>query len=370
MAASRSALAHELAPPTDAPVDPPTAQATLAAYHKDARLLVHTADLVNIETPPLLLDSLITPLERFFVRNNRPSPSVASEAWQLTIDGLVRRPVTIDYAELREMPVRSYHAVLECSGNSRKRFAAAGTPAEGVAWGDGAVGNGEWIGVAVALLFERAGLKRGALQAECVSHGADPLVRGVEIRKLIEDGMLAFAMNGEPLSAEHGGPVRLIVPGWGGINWVKWIAHMSIISHESPGEFNQDRYVLYDSDGVANGKVRELGVKSLITTLADGATLPPGPHTIGGFAWSAARGVARVELSADGGASWAEAALGADLGPRSWRAFSYTWQATPGQHTLAVRATDIEGAVQPLSVPFNKRGYLMNAVQQIAVQVG
>jgi sulfite oxidase len=369
MDASRSALARELVPPAEAPVDQPTAQATLAAYHKDARLLVHTAELVNIETPPRLLDSMLTPLERFFVRNNRPSPCVAPENWQLTIDGLVRRPLTIDYAELREMPISSYHAVLECSGNSRARFAAAGTPAEGVAWGDGAVGHAEWIGVAVSLLFEQAGLKRGALQAECISYGDDPLVRGVEIDKLIEDGMLAFAMNGQPLSAEHGGPVRLVVPGWGGINWVKWIAQMTVISHESAGEFNQDRYVLYDGEGLAQGKVRELGVKSLITTLADGACLPSGPQIIGGFAWSAARGVARVEVSVDGGASWAEASLGADLGPRAWRAFSYAWHAGEGQHTLAVRATDLEGNSQPLSVPFNRRGYLMNAVQRISVRV-
>jgi DMSO/TMAO reductase YedYZ molybdopterin-dependent catalytic subunit len=237
-------------------------------------------------------------------------------------------------------------------------------------WGEGAVGNAEWIGVPVALLFERAGVKRAALQAECVSHGDDPLVRGVEISKLIEDGMLAFAMNGEPLPPEHGGPVRLVVPGWGGINWIKWIARMTLISHEAQGEFNQDRYVLYDGEGRVQGKVRELGIKSMFTSLSDGAQIAPGPQLLSGYAWSAARGIARVEISCDDGGSWVEAQLGADLGPRAWRQFNYTWRATGGSHTLAVRATDLMGEVQPFDVPYNWRGYLMHAVQRIRVAVG
>jgi sulfite oxidase len=368
MEAPHSAFARERDAPAPKP-DAATARATLNAYHKDPRLLVHTADLVNIETPPALLDTPVTPVERFFIRNNRPTPQITPKTWHFTIDGLVRRPVMIDYADLRAMPVSSYYAVLECSGNSRARFAAAGTPAEGLAWGEGAVGNAEWIGVPVALLFERAGIKRAALQAECVSHGDDPLVRGVEIGKLIEDGMLAFAMNGQPLPAEHGGPVRLVVPGWGGINWVKWIASMTLISQESQGEFNQDRYVLYDAQGRVHGKVRELGVKSIICSHSDGARIAAGPQIISGYAWSAARGVAQVEVSYDNGDSWVVARLGNDMGPRAWRSFSLAWQATAGQHTLLARATDLQGEVQPTEVPYNWRGYLMNAVQRVVVEV-
>jgi DMSO/TMAO reductase YedYZ molybdopterin-dependent catalytic subunit len=342
---------------------------SLSELGKDARLTLLTATPLNVETPLDLLDTPITPVERHFMRNNHELAVVDAATWSLSIDGLVRRPITVTLADLLELPSSCYTAVLECSGNGRTAFADAGTPAEGLPWGQGAVACAEWIGAPVALLLERAGVKATAVQAECGSAGVEPFVRGIDVSKLIDDAMLAYAVNGQPIPAAHGGPVRLVVPGWGGVNWVKWISHMRLISHESLSHFNQERYVLLGSDGTVIGKVRELQVKSIITGPAANATLRPGSVEVRGWAWSAGHGIAQVELSADGGASWQCATLGVDLGPRAWRGFSWRWNATPGEHTLLARATDTLGSSQPLQAPFNELGYLNNSVHRVPVTI-
>jgi sulfite oxidase len=361
--------ALRIAPALELANDDQTAMPRLPELGKDPRLTVLTTTPLNVETPLHLLDSPITPVERLFMRNNHDLVAAQPASWSLTIDGLVRRPITINLDDLMELPRSCYTAVLECSGNGRTAFAAAGTPAEGLPWGQGAVACAEWIGAPVALLLERAGVKSTAVQVECSGAGDEPFVRGVDLSKLLEDAMLAYAVNGQPIPAAHGGPVRLVVPGWGGVNWVKWITHMRLISHESLSHFNRERYVIFDESGTVVGRVRELMVKSIITGPAAGATLRPGPVQVQGWAWSAGHGIVRVELSADGGTSWHPATLDADLGPRAWRGFRWSWQATPGTHTLLARATDGNGATQPLEAPFNPLGYLNNSAHQVPVSV-
>jgi len=365
MATLRSAPTAELAGVSSEACGP----AALADLGKDQRLLVLTETPLNVETPLSLLDTPITPVERIFMRNNHELVHTEQACWSLTLDGLVRRPLTFSFDDLLELPRSCYVAVLECSGNGRTAFAEAGTPAEGLSWGQGAVACAEWIGAPLALLLERAGVKATALQAECTSAGPEPFVRGVELSKLLDDAMLAYAVNGQPIPAAHGGPVRLVVPGWGGVNWVKWISGMRLIAHESLSHFNQERYVIYGADGQVTAKVRELQVKSIITGPTAGELLQPGLVEVRGWAWSAGHGVAQVELSANGGASWQPAQLGANQGPRAWRGFHWAWHATPGRHTLLARATDDTGATQPLTVPFNPLGYLNNAAHRVGVNV-
>jgi DMSO/TMAO reductase YedYZ molybdopterin-dependent catalytic subunit len=352
------------------PSDPPMPGGdALAVLGKDPRLLMHPGELLNVETPMNLLNELITPIERMFMRNNHTPPDVDPAQWNLTIDGLVRRPLSINLDDLKHLPTSSYMAVLECSGNGRDCFTKYGMPTEGLQWRNGAVANAEWIGVPVALLLEQAGVKPAALQAECWSAGPEPFARGIEIDKLATDAMLAYAVNGQPIPATHGGPVRLVVPGWGGINWVKWLTRMTMISHESESMYNQQNYVLYDAAGMAFGKVRELLVKSIFTNVEAELTLSAGLHTMRGLAWSGGHGIAQVEFSSDGGAHWRPTTLLTDLGPRAWRAWACPWKATPGTHTLAVRATDLIGNIQPLQPLYNRKGYRMNAVQQVTVTV-
>lgn len=358
---NRAAVAPRESEATDGP--------ELPVLGKDSRLATITSAPLNVETPLALLDAPLTPVERLFMRNHGDWGRHDASTWSMTIDGLVRNPRTITLDDLLEMPRSCYVAVLECSGNGRAAFAEAGNAAEGLPWGQGAVGCAEWIGAPLSLVLEQVGVKSTALQAECISEGPEPFVRGVEVAKLRTDAMLAYAVNGQPIPVAHGGPVRLVVPGWGGVNWVKWIAGMRLISHESLSEQNQDHYVLYDADGQATGKVRELQVKSIITGPGANTPLRPGPVDIRGWAWSAGVGIAGVEVSTDAGATWHTATLGIELGPRAWRGFTWRWEARPGSHTLLARATDGDGNTQPLEVPFNRRGYLNNAVHRVAVTV-
>jgi DMSO/TMAO reductase YedYZ molybdopterin-dependent catalytic subunit len=220
----------------------------------------------------------------------------------------------------------------------------------------------------VAWLLERAGVRLGAIQAECRGGGEHGFARGVEVAKLLDDAILAYAMNGHDLPAAHGGPVRLVVPGWGGVNWVKWIERMTVLDHESASPNNQQSYVLIDQDGNAQAKAREVRVKSVIADPRPADALGAGAHLVRGMAWSP-HGVAHVDVSTDGGAHWQPATLLQDLGPRAWRQFTWTWDATPGEYRLASRATDLAGNVQPIEVPFNQKGYLMNAIEFVPVQI-
>lgn len=341
----------------------------IAKHGKDTRMTLQSESPLNIETALDALEGAITPYALFFVRNNDTYPRISQHEWSLRIDGLVDRPFGISYDELRRMPGESYVAVLECSGNSRSRFAGDGREAEGVAWNNGAVGNAEWVGVPVRRLLEQAGVQSGALQAECIGGDEGRTTRGVEIEKLMDDALLAYAMNGAPLPHIHGGPVRLIVPGWGGINSIKWIVGLRVIAGESQSVYNQQKYVVTNERGQTIGKVRQVKVKSVIASAPPAATLTPGSQTVRGFAWSPDGGVQRVEVSTDDGRSWHDARLLADLGPRSWRQWEWEWNATPGKYTLASRATDMAGNIQPTDVPFNQQGYGMNAIHRVAVTV-
>lgn len=343
-------------------------RALLTALGKDPRLHVHNHDPINLETPLAALEGGITPTPLFFVRNNDSFPQIAPEDWRLRIDGLVRRPLTIDYATLRRMPAIGYVAVLQCSGLRRSDFALQGALPEGIAWRSGAVGNAEWVGVPVRDLLALADVDATALQAECIGGDAGRTTRGVEVAKLMEDAILAYAMNGAPLPAIHGGPVRLLVPGWGGINSIKWIIGLRLIDHESPSVYNQQKYVIEDAAGQRQGKVRAIGVNAVFSWPSPDQRLTAGPVAVRGYAW-APGGIARVEVSTDDGTTWQPARLMADLGPRAWRQWQWIWQAPAGTHVLAVRATATTGEQQPTDVAYNRQGYLMNAIQRIRVSV-
>ncbi|MDP9368842.1 MAG: sulfite oxidase [Chloroflexota bacterium] len=335
---------------------------------KDPRLTPYGT--TNLGTPPELLadlDGLTVPNDRFFVRSNGPTPIIAPETWRLRVGGLVERELTLSLADIQAMPRRTLTAFLECSGNSRSRFVPT---AEGTSWQDDAVGNATWGGVSLAAVLGRAGVRTEAV--EIVSQGGDfaGMQRGLPLPVALDpDTLLAWEMNGEPLPLPHGGPVRLLVPGWGGIASTKWLVGLEVIDRPFGGPWNTDSYVFYDADGTALGPVREMGVKSVI--VAPGAETPvaEGRQTIVGYAWSGRGGIARVEVSANGGATYEEARIVRAAGPRSWVRFEHPWTATPGQVRLRSRATDEAGNTQPEMLPWNARGYGMHAVQEIPLSV-
>jgi DMSO/TMAO reductase YedYZ molybdopterin-dependent catalytic subunit len=175
--------------------------------------------------------------------------------------------------------------------------------------------------------------------------------------------MLVWEMNGEPLPAAHGGPVRLLVPRWGGIASTKWIVELQVTDAPFVGPYQGDLYVLISPTGEKLLPVREMPVKSIVTNLK--SSIPAGPTEIKGYAWSGYGRIERVEVSLDGGETWADAALDNSAGPLAWASFSYLWNATPGMARIQTRATDQRGLTQPVNAVWNEKGYQMNAIQQV-----
>ena len=352
-----------------------------AVAGKDPRLVVRSGRPTDLETPVALLDEFITPVEAFYVRSHMLPPQVDADAWRLAIDGDVAASLSLSLADLRAMPGTSVTATLECAGNGRAFFQPS---VAGIQWGRGAVGTARWGGVRLADLLKRAGVAPGTAFVR-VAGGDRPLgtqppfVRQVPLAKALhEDTLVALTMNDRPLTADHGFPFRLIVPGWEGAYSVKWLNRLSASAREESGFWVSTAY-RYPTRRFAPGTAVDakdlapltgLVVKSLITRPLDGSVLMPGRVTVAGFAWAGEQDVARVDVSADGGATWQEARL---IGPRqrfAWRRFEHVFDAARAQsYSVMSRATDDRGRTQPLVPAWNPAGYLWNAPDAVRVEV-
>lgn len=337
----------------------------MTTIDKDPRLIPYEGG--NFGMPLELNDALIVPTPLFFVRCNGRVPLIDARAWRLAVDGYVDRPVSIGLADLKRLPRRTVTAFLECAGNGRTKFdpVPAGTP-----WANDAAGNAVWTGTSLSNVLDLAGVKKGAV--DVVSGGADfpAMERGLPLAVARDpDTMLVWEMNGALLLPVHGAPVRLFVPRWAGIASTKWIDRLQVLPQPFAGLYNAENYVVFTPDGEPVQPVREMPVKSLIATPADGTTLAAGPQQILGFAWSGYGGITKVEISTDGGATWAEAELTESAGRLSWVRFAYAWDAAPGSHRLLSKATDERTLTQPMKPLWNLKGYQMNGVQGVTVTV-
>jgi DMSO/TMAO reductase YedYZ molybdopterin-dependent catalytic subunit len=344
----------------------------------DPRLVVVKRDPFNAETPLAQQTGLITPIPLFYVRSNFAVPRLDAAHWRLSVEGEVARPHHLSYAELRALPTRSLLVTLECAGNDRSTLSP---PTEGEPWQYGAVGTAEWTGVPLAAVLEAAGLADRT--REILVEGADrgtvatrrgtiPFARSLPLDKALHpDTLLAYAMNGELLTAQHGFPVRLIVPGWYGMASVKWVTRVAAVAEPFDGFFQTERYILSRPDQEeASTPVSVMRVRSLILSPLADAALPVGRHRVRGLAWSGAALVQRVEVSADDGASWEPAEFASRAERYAWRRWEYTWEAmTLGLITLRSRAFDGRGHTQPSEPEWNRLGYANNAIQVVAVQV-
>jgi DMSO/TMAO reductase YedYZ molybdopterin-dependent catalytic subunit len=337
----------------------------------------------NSETPLLELRSWVTPNTFFFVRNHFAEPDLSPSNWRLQVHGHVREPRTWTWQELTQLPERTVFATMECAGNGRS-FLKPSEP--GVQWGAGAVGHAEWTGVPLAAVLQRSGLLETAPaeNMEVLCGGADvgtepdhpepmPFQRSLPLVKAVHsDTLLAFRMNGEPLSRSHGAPVRLIVPGWYGVCSVKWLTRLEVLAQPFEGYFQTNKYTIRKraGDGERMVKLTWMAIKSEILRPAAGAELRPGTNRITGLAWGGKMPVAAVEVSADGGQSWRKTRLVGPQAPYSWTMWEYLWEVElPGEYQLLCRAVSKAGESQPLAHDPLRGGYVINFVRPHPVRV-
>jgi DMSO/TMAO reductase YedYZ molybdopterin-dependent catalytic subunit len=328
----------------------------------------------NHGMPLELLREPITPVGLHYLLIHFDIPAVDAATWRLAVGGLVERPLELSLDDLRARPSRTVPVTLECAGNGRALMPER-SPSQ--PWVREAIGTAEWTGTPLGPVLEEAGLRREA--QEVVFTGVDRGVQGgVEHdyeralrvgEALREDVLLAYEMNGEPLTQQHGFPLRLVVPGWYGMTSVKWLVAITAVGEEFAGWQQEDAYKI---DGVP---VTRMVPRSLLAPpgIPDFLTrerfVSPGPTTLVGRAWSGWAPVERVEVSTDGGATWTDAELEEPLGPHAWRGFRLEWDAQPGTYELCSRATDGAGNTQPVDQVSNPGGYCNNAVQRVPVTV-
>jgi DMSO/TMAO reductase YedYZ molybdopterin-dependent catalytic subunit len=344
-------------------------------------MILHNDRPEDLETPVKYFDSWVTPVDAFFVRQHLPRPApVDATAYRLNLTGLVSKPLQVTLADLQKLPQHTVPATLECTGNGRA-FYIPKLP--GIQWGRGAVGNAEWSGPRLSDVLKLAGVDPAAKFLEI--DGADTgvlqtpdFVRCMPMEKALHPAtLLALKMNGQSPDI-HGFPVRLIVPGWDGTSWVKWVIRLTPVAKESGGFFMNPgyRYPKYSLPPGTAARPAELEViegmpvKSTLTVPEDQSKAPLGPMVIRGFAWAGENAIERVEVSTDGGARWQNAQLSTQKLPFAWRLFTLNWTPKePGYYTIMSRATDTAGRVQPIVPPWNPSGYLWNGIDRVGVTV-
>jgi sulfite dehydrogenase len=354
-----------------------------AAWKDAGSVIVHSSS--TIETKRAAFGtSGITPADQLYVRNNLPAPPAAiladRNAWQVSIEG-VRSPRTLSVAELKTMGLETIATVLQCSGNGRGFFPhkPSGTP-----WTVGAAGCVVWSGVPVRAVVAALGGVADASLVYMTGTGGEQLPEGVDPKSVMVersvplaamgDAILAWEMNGAPLSLAHGGPLRLVVPGYNGVNNIKYVKRLAFTATESDAKIMQHGYRMTPMGSKADptqASVLEMNVKSWINAPhPESGTIKAGLLLIQGVAFSGTRPVRRVEVSVDGGKVWHDAAfIGPDLGRFAWRQFVLQAKIPPGNYVMVSRATDEAGNVQPQHRLENVSGYSNNSWADHSVKV-
>jgi DMSO/TMAO reductase YedYZ molybdopterin-dependent catalytic subunit len=341
----------------------------------------------NFETPVDLFDSAITPNRAFFVRWHLADiPEVNPTTWRLRVGG----PAVTTTSEYslddlkRGFEQVEIVAVCQCSGN-RRGLSDPHVP--GVEWGYGAMGNARWKGVRLRDVLSKAGLKKEAVEIAFDGPYRGPATATPDFHKslpswkaLDEHTLLAWEMNGEPLPHLNGAPLRVIVPGWTATYWVKMLTSIDALdkplasfwmnpAYRVPkGKFAfADRFLTQEND--ASTPITQMVVNSLITNIRDGQRIGVGQEVdVRGLAWDGGYGIHGVDVSADGGQTWYAAALGQDLGPFSFRTWSYRFRpAKAGDYPVMARATNRQGSTQTADLIFNPAGYHNNVMQRIVL---
>jgi sulfite oxidase len=356
------------------------------AWGAESDLIVRSADPLNAE-PALsaLVAANITAVKHFYVRNHGPLPKVDAASYKLRVEGMVHRPQELSLAEIKERFRQvTTEATLTCAGNRRQETSAI-KPVGGVQWDAGAIGNASWTGARLIDVLDAAGIKEGAKHVwfeglDAIKEkdgsvapfgGSIPLQRAFDLRLSLP---LAHAMNDAPLSAEHGFPLRAIVPGYIGARSVKWLSKITVSDRPSPNHYVAEAYKLIqseDKDEVARAEpIYAFPVNAAICSPAAGAKLKAGKTTLAGYALPGGETgtVAKVEISRDGGRNWTDANLLGQPRPFAWQLWTAELDLPAGKHELVVCATDSRGNMMPERPEWNLKGYLYNGWHRNTVE--
>ena len=353
-------------------------------------MIVHDTEPFNSEPPrAALAEADITGVDTFYTRNHGEIPTIAERDWRLSVGGLVDGAQTITLDELTSrFAAHAVVATLQCAGNRRAGFNEIREIKGEDPWGAGATSTAEWRGARLADVLEAAGVRHDdglhvAFEAPDVAEDASPRQPyGSSIpllKALSPEVLLAWEMNGEPLPGLHGGPVRVVVPGYIGARSVKWVTAVSVQERPSDNYFQAQVYHLLPADADPGTSdpgtgipLSSVGLNSEILAPDDGDSIAAGPFTIRGYAFAGdGRGIARVDVSTDGGESWRQADLAPQRSPWSWRFWSLDVDVAPGQLRITARAWDNTGALQPESAEalWNPKGYANNSWPKVHATV-
>ncbi len=359
----------------------------MGLWGKRDDMIVHQADPYNAEPPRgALADRMLTPVDAFYGRNHGPVPVIDPGAWRLRVGGAVARPLELSLADLKSgYPAQTLTATLQCAGNRRAGLIEVRDIPGEAPWGPGATSTAEWTGVSLAQVLADAGVRPGAAHvafaAPDVAPDADPpqsFGGSIPLAKaLAGEVLLAWAMNGQPLPAMHGAPVLVVVPGYIGARSVKWVEQITVQDQPSGNYFQARVYRLLPAEadprsggpgvGLALGAV---AVNADILRPDGRSVLPAGPTEVTGYAFAGDdRGIARVDVSADGGRHWRQAELDGEASPWAWRHWRTIIDLSVGETQITARAWDTTAALQPESAAnlWNPKGYVNNSWARLRV---
>ncbi len=364
------------------------------AEPQKAPLILLTDRPVQVETPRHYFRTAFTPNEAFFVRwhLDRIPNAVDLRTWKLQIEGNVNKTLSFGIDELMQKfkPV-SVAAVNQCSGNSRSYVQPR---VAGGQWGNGAMGNAKWTGARLRELLDMAGVKSGSVQVQFQGlesgEGPEKLGSGLFQKSLeltnpvIDECVVAYLMNDEPLPMLNGFPVRLVVPGYFATYWMKCLTWIRVLSAPDENFWMKPGYRVPDTprgnttpEEIKTGNVKmvpigRLPVRSFLIWPDGSSKIPVGMTVkLQGIAFSGFAGIKRVEISENAGKTWSAVKLGEDFGAYSFRTWETSWTAkTPGRHSFAVRATDEKGNTQTDEPVWNPGGYLWNKIEHQEIVVG
>ncbi|GGL98586.1 sulfite oxidase [Deinococcus aerophilus] len=351
---------------------------------RSAGLIIRQVSPSNLETPFHALGERITANGQFYQRSHFPVPTLQAESWRLTVRGRVMSPLKLSLDDLRALPETTVTTTMECAGNGRVHLSPR---MPGVQWDLGAVGTAQWTGVLLRDVLQHAGVESGSL--EVVLQGADcgtltdpgrtpgdiHYARSLPLAKATEDVLLAYAMNGQPLAPDHGFPLRAVVPGWYGMAAVKWLTTVQITDRPFQGFFQTVDYAYWQQTDDLPPQLVPLStmlVKAQIARPAPHDAVVAGSHCeVTGAAWTGEGVVTRVEVSADGSESWADADFLDPAETGVWRRWHYSWDVPPrpGPVTLLARATDSAGRTQCAGHDPGRGGYMINFPLPVPVTV-